>query len=49
MSYDPNVLHRAVERLENGRRARSDQLERRRADAYAQEPRLARLDREPED
>ena len=46
MSYDPNVLRRAVERLENGRRARSDQLERRRADAYVREPRLARLDRE---
>ena len=46
MSYDPNVLRRAVERLENDRRTRSDQLERRRADAYTREPRLARLDRE---
>ena len=46
MSYDPNVLHRAVERLESDRRTRSDRLERRRADAYAREPRLARLDRE---
>ena len=46
MSYDPNVLRRAVERLESGRRSRSDQLERRRAEAYRREPRLELLDRE---
>ena len=46
MSYDPNVLRRAVERLEGERRARSDRAERLRADAYTRQPRLARLDRE---
>ena len=46
MAYDPNVLHRAVERLEGERRARSDRVERLRAEAYGKEPRLARLDRE---
>lgn len=46
MAYDANVLHRAVERLEAQRRARTDRAERLRAEVYAKEPKLARLDRE---
>ena len=46
MAYDPNVLRRAAEQLEERRRARSDRLERLRAEAYAREPRLERLDRQ---
>lgn len=46
MAYDANVLHRAMERLEAQRRARTDRAERLRAEVYAKEPKLARLDRE---
>jgi len=46
MSYDPNVLRRATDRLEEERRARADRLDRLRAQAYDRQPRLARLDRE---
>lgn len=46
MAYDANVLHRAVERLEAQRRARTDRAERLRAEVYAKEPKLAKLDRE---
>jgi len=46
MSYDANVLRRAVERLEEERRARLDRVERMRLEAYEKQPRLARLDRE---
>lgn len=46
MAYDANVLHRAVERLEAQRRARTDRTERLRAEVYAKEPKLAKLDRE---
>ena len=34
MSYDANVLRRATQRLEEERRARADQTERRRLAAY---------------
>ncbi len=46
MPYDPNVLRRATERLEEDRRARSDRAARLRAETYAREPRLAALDRQ---
>lgn len=46
MPYDANILRRATERLENERRARSDRIERLRAQAYDKQPRLAQLDRE---
>ncbi|MCI8424009.1 MAG: ATP-binding protein [Lawsonibacter sp.] len=46
MPYDANVMRRATERLETERLARSDRTERLRAWAYAQEPRLAQLDRQ---
>ena len=46
MSYDPNVLRRATDRLEEERRARADRLDRLRTQAYGRQPRLARLDRE---
>ena len=46
MSYDPNVLRRAVERLEEERRARSDRRARLRMEAYTRQPRLEKLDRE---
>ena len=39
-------LRRAAEQLEERRRARSDRLERLRAEAYAKEPRLERLDKQ---
>ena len=44
MAYDSNVLRRATARLEEGRRARADQAERRRLTAYAKQPRLAQID-----
>ena len=46
MSYDPNVLRRATQRLEDERRVRRDRTERLRAQAYAQQPRLLQLDRQ---
>ena len=46
MAYDANVLRRAVEQLEERRRARGDRLERLRAEVYAKEPRLERLDKQ---
>ena len=46
MSYDPNVLHRAAERLEQGRRQRAQQIEQRRQQVYSGNPRLAEIDRE---
>ena len=46
MSYDPNVLRRATQRLEEERRVRRDRTERLRAQAYAQQPRLLQLDRQ---
>lgn len=46
MSYDPNVLRRATQRLEEDRRVRRDRTERLRAQAYAQQPRLLQLDRQ---
>ena len=46
MSYDPNVLRRATDRLEEQRRARTLQAEQRRQQAYARQPRLAQIDRE---
>lgn len=46
MSYDANVLRRATERLEEERRARSQQRDRLRADAYTKLPKLARLDKQ---
>lgn len=46
MAYDPNIVRRASARLEENRRAREEQLEALRRRVYAQEPRLARLDRQ---
>ena len=46
MAYDANVLRRATQRLEEGRRARGDRLEELRRQAYQRQPRLERLDRE---
>ena len=46
MSYDPNVLRRATQRLEEERRVRRDRTERLRAQAYAQQPRMLQLDRQ---
>lgn len=46
MAYDPNVLRRATQRLEEERRARRDRTERLRIQAYARQPKLERLDRE---
>ena len=46
MSYDPNVLQRAAEQLEQRRRARRTQIEQRRQKVYASQPRLAQIDRE---
>ena len=46
MSYDPNVLRRATQRLEEEHRVRRDRTERLRAQAYAQQPRLLQLDRQ---
>lgn len=46
MSFDPNVLHRATERLEQSRRQRAQQIEQRRQQIYSNNPRLAEIDRE---
>ena len=46
MSYDPNVLQRASRRLEEQRRERARRTEQRRTQIYAQQPRLAQIDRE---
>lgn len=46
MAYDPNVLRRAVDRLEGERRRRRVELDRLRDRAYGREPRLAQLDRQ---
>lgn len=46
MSYDPNVLQRAVRRLEEQRKQRLQRTEQRRARIYADQPRLAQIDRE---
>lgn len=46
MSYDPNVLQRASRRLEEQRRERARRTEQRRSQIYAQQPRLAQIDRE---
>ena len=43
MAYDPNVLRRAVDRLEGERRRRRVELDRLRDRAYGREPRLAQL------
>jgi len=45
MGYDPNVLRRATQRLEEGRKHRSEQLQLRRREVYARQPRLSQLDR----
>ncbi|MCI8304017.1 MAG: ATP-binding protein [Lawsonibacter sp.] len=45
MPYDANILRRATQRLEQGRRSRKERAERLRLEAYAREPRLAQLDR----
>ena len=46
MAYDPNVLRRAVDRLEGERRRRRVELDRLRDRVYGREPRLAQLDRQ---
>ena len=46
MGYDANVLRRATQRLEQGRRERREQVEGLRRDAYARQPKLERLDRQ---
>ena len=46
MSYDPNVLRLATDRLEEQRRARARQTEQRRRQAYERQPRLAQIDRQ---
>ena len=46
MGYDANVLHRATQRLEQGRRERRERVEGLRRDAYARQPKLERLDRQ---
>lgn len=46
MAYDPNVLRRATQRLEEERRVRGDRQEAQRRQAYERQPRLAQLDRE---
>ena len=45
MSYDANVLRRATARLEEMRRNRADRLQRVRAQAYQNQPRLELLDK----
>jgi len=45
MGYDPNVLRRATQRLEDGRKQRGEQLQLRRREVYARQPRLSQLDR----
>ena len=46
MAYDPHVMHQALQRLESQRRARAEQQAARRAEVWARQPRLARIDRE---
>ena len=46
MGYDANVLRRATQRLEQGRRERRERVEGLRRDAYARQPKLERLDRQ---
>ena len=46
MGYEASVLRRATQRLEAGRKHRTEELERRRARIYAQLPRVAQIDRE---
>ena len=46
MGYDANVLRRATQRLEQGRRERRERVESLRRDAYARQPKLERLDRQ---
>ena len=46
MSYDPNVLRRASEALEQQRRTHQLNKARLRMDAYARQPRLEDLDRQ---
>ena len=46
MGYDANVLRRATQRLEQGRRERRARVESLRRDAYARQPKLERLDRQ---
>jgi len=45
LAYDAAIIRRASARLEEDRRRRAAQLEERRGAAYAQEPRLAQLDK----
>ncbi|MGI5963546.1 MAG: ATP-binding protein [Lawsonibacter sp.] len=46
MGYDPNVLRRATQRLDEERRARGERIERLRRQAYEKQPGLERLDRD---
>ena len=46
MAYDPNVLRRATEALEEQRRANQTNRARLRADTYRRQPRLEQLDRQ---
>ena len=46
MGYDSNVLRRATARLEDGKKRRQEEVNRRTRDAYALSPRLAEIDRE---
>ena len=45
MGYDPNVLRRATQRLEDGRKRRSEERQLRRREIYTRQPRLSQLDR----
>ena len=45
MGYDPNVLRRATQRLEDMRRARGEERQLRRREVYAKAPHLSQLDR----
>lgn len=46
MSYEPEVLRRAYERLKEGQRLRHDTFERRRTQIYHQLPRVQEIDRQ---
>lgn len=46
MAYESNVLRRAAERLEAGRKRREEEMERSRREIYAAVPRVAEIDRE---
>ena len=46
MAYEAAVLRRATQRLEEGRKRREEDLDRRRREIYAQLPRVAEIDRE---